>query len=126
VADPIRDFKLTEDGEWDTSGGVISTVAGEEAVFQGCRVRLRMFAGDCFLDEAVGIDYPNDVLVKNPDELAIKAVLADRLSSVPDVTDVFGAALEVDAATREASISFQIDTEYSENPFSESIGLVGL
>jgi hypothetical protein len=85
-----------------------------------------MFAGDCYLDESVGIDYPGVVLVKNPDELAVRAVLAERIASVPDVTDVFGAALEVDAETREAEISYQIDTEYSETPFGASIALVGV
>lgn len=117
---------MTEDGEWDTSGGVFSTVSGAGAVTQGVRIRLRMFAGDCFLDESVGIDYPGVVLVKNPDELAIRAILAERIASVPDVTDVFGAALEVDPETREGEISFQIDTEYSENPLSDSVAIVGV
>mgnify|MGYP001604964518 CR=1 FL=1 len=126
MADPIRDFKLDDDGDLDVTGGALSTVAGQDAVRQGCGVRPRMFLGECYLDESIGIDYLGVVLVKNPDELAVRAILSERLASVPDVTDVFGAQLTVDAQTREAAITYQIDSVYSENPFSASIGLEGV
>lgn len=123
MADPVRDFKLTEDGEWYVNGGAFETVAGQEAVTQGARVRLRMFLGECYLDESVGVDYLGSILVKNPDELLIRAVLAERLASVPDVTGVFGAELVREEGTRDASISFQIDSAYSEQPFTQTVDI---
>lgn len=118
----VRDFKSTADGEWDITGGKFSTVADAAAVPQGIRIRVGMFLRECFLDNAVGIDYPNVILVKNPDPLVIRAVIGTEIAKTPDVTNVVGADL-VDDGARNASISYSVDTVYSEIPLSDQVGI---
>lgn len=118
----VRDFGSTVDGEWDVDGGDFTTVADAEAVPQGIRIRVGMFLRECFLDESIGIDYPNVVLVKNPDPLVIRGVFAAEIAETPDVSNVVGAQL-IDEGSRNASIEYLVDTIYSEAPLSGQIGV---
>jgi hypothetical protein len=121
MADPVRDFKITDDGEWYTANGDFATVAGADAVRQGIRIRVGMFLGECYLDEAIGVDYINVVLVKNADPLVVRAEIQREIADTPDVTNVIGAQVDIDGATREGSVSYEVDTVYSEQPFSDTI-----
>lgn len=116
VAGPVRDFKGTEDGEWAVENGDFAVVAGADAVPQGIRCRLGMFLGECYLDEGAGVDYLGSILVKNPDDLVVRALLEEAIANTPDVTSVLGAQLDIDPLTREAAISYTAGTIYSETP----------
>lgn len=116
----VRDFK-SDDGEWAVENGDFATVADEEAVVQGLEIRGRMFLGECFLDESVGVDYVDKVLVKNPDPLVVRAEFTRAFLRVPDVTNVVGAELVGPDADREASISYAVDTIYSDTPLSAQV-----
>ncbi len=115
-----RDFKLDADGEWVVENGDFVTVADADAVPQGIRIRLGMFLGECYLDESIGVDYIGTILVKNPDPLVVREELRRGIAATPDVTDVIGAQLQLDSATREANIDYTVDTVYSETPFNSS------
>lgn len=117
----VRDFKATTDGEWDVTGGVFSTVADAEAVPQGIRIRVGMFLGECYLDESIGVDYIDSILIKNPDPLVVRALISDAIASTPDVTNVIGAQLVQESATRDASIEYSADTIYGETPITDQI-----
>jgi hypothetical protein len=118
MADPVRDFKIDEDGEWVTSNGDIVKVAGEEAVRQGIRISLGLMLGECFLEESAGTDYLDSINVKNADELVVRELLRQRIARVPDVTNVVGAQL-IDEGEREASIEYAYDTVYSTDTLTE-------
>lgn len=109
---PIRDFRGTDDGEWDISGGDFNTIAGSAAIPQGAGVRLRLFSGESFVDGSKGVRYVEDILVKNPDPLVVRAELQANLLETPDVTEANGAQLVMDGATREASIEYELSTAY--------------
>lgn len=111
---PIRDFAGTDDGEWRVVGGDFSVVAGSEAVPQGARLRVGLFAGESYVDGSKGVRYLEDVLVKNADPLVVRAELAAALLETPDVTDVVGAQLLREEGTRDASISFELSTVYTD------------
>lgn len=123
MADPVRDFAGTQDGEWSIVNGDFSTVAGAAAVPQGIRIRVGMFLGECYLDESIGVDYLGVILVKNPDPLVVRAELQSPIADTPDVTNVSGAGLVEDPETREASITYAADSIYSEQPFVDTIGV---
>jgi hypothetical protein len=123
MADPVRDFRGTEDGEWAIVNGDFDVVAGAEAVPQGIRVRVSTFLGECLLDESKGVDYVDSILVKNPDPLVVRAIIEERISDTPDVTSVVGAALQQDGATREASIDYTVGTVYGEDVISDSVSV---
>lgn len=121
MADPVRDFGLDADGDWDFTGGDRVLVSGEAAARQAVRVKVLTFLREIYLDEALGVDYLNVVLVKNPDPLAVREAIRARILSVADVTEVVGTNLELDRATREASISFRYRTIYSQTPITDSV-----
>lgn len=117
---PIRDFKSTEDGEWAVENGDFAPVAAAAAVEQGIRIRLGLFKGECYLDEAAGVDYIDVVMAKNADPLVVRAELQRPIADTPDVVNVVGAELQ-DDGDRNASISYVVDTVYSDEPFSAQI-----
>lgn len=114
----VRDFGSTEDGNWDVSNGDFTVVADADAVPQGIRIRVGMFLRECWLDEGIGIDYPEQILIKNPDPLVVRGLISAEIVKTPDVTNVVGAQL-IDEGDRNASISYQVDTIYSEDPLTE-------
>lgn len=111
----VRDFKATEDNEWAVENGDFATVADAAAIPQGIRIRCGMFLRECWLNQGIGIDYPEVVLVKNPDPLVIRGVFAAEISATPDVINVVGAQL-IDDGDRNASIEYIVDTVYSTEP----------
>ena len=123
MAGPIRDFKSTSDGEWAIADGDFSSVAGADAVPQGIRIRLGMFLGECYLDETVGVDYIDSILVKNPDPLLVRALLSQAIAETPDVTEVVGAQLVQVGLTRDASIAYECSTVYSDVTLASQVGV---
>jgi hypothetical protein len=117
MADPVRDFLADSNGDLAVVNGDFATVAGEAAVEQGIGIRLSMFKGESFLDEDVGLPWLQDILIKNADPAAVRALLNAEIASVPDVTSVLGTEL-VDEGNRESSVAYQVTTVYSENPLS--------
>lgn len=117
---PIRDFALDANGDMATAGGDRVLVGGQDAVAQAVKITLQLFLGEIFLNQAIGIDYINQVLIKNPDPIVVRALLRDRLLTIPDVTDVVGANLVVDG-TRSGTLAYQIRTVYSQTPISDTV-----
>lgn len=117
MADPVRDFKGTDDGEWDIVNGDFGVVAGQEAVPQGVRVRVGFWKAECFLDESVGVEYVDVVFAKPTDPLRVRAEFERAIIETPDVVNVVGAQL-VDEGDRNASIEYQYDDIYSDETIS--------
>jgi hypothetical protein len=117
---PVRDFLGTDSGEWSIVNGDFAVAAGSAAVPQGIRVRLGLFIEEAYLEEDKGVDYLGSINVKNPDPLVVKGILSDAISDTPDVVTVIGVQLQVDS-DREGSISYAVDTVYSEQPFTGTI-----
>lgn len=122
TANPVRDFAGTPQGEWQIVNGDFAVVAGQAAVPQGIRCRVSLILGEAsVLDQTKGVDYLGAIIVKNPDPLVVKGVLQEAISETPDVTNVYGAQLIGPTAQRSASIAWQVDTVYSQNPFSDQV-----
>lgn len=116
MAGPVRDFQATASGGWAVVGNDFAPIAGAAAVPQGARIRAQQWLGEVFLDESLGVDYENRVLVKNPDPLEVRAEFAAAIGSTPDVTSVVAAALVGPDKARGASLSLQVATVYSQQP----------
>lgn len=123
MADPVRDFKVDDNGDLDFTGGDQQLVSGEAAVRQGVRVKVKTFLQEIFLDQSKGVDYLNVVLIKNPDPLAVREVIRERIASVADVTDVIGSQLDLDASTRQGTIRFRYRTVYSQTPITDTVSV---
>lgn len=113
MADPVRDFKLTDDGEWDSENGDLIRLGGADAVPQGIRIRLRMFAGECYLDDTLGRQWLEVILVKNPNRLLVREELREGITNTPDVTDAAGLDFQ-DLGNRQSLVSFVASTVYSD------------
>jgi hypothetical protein len=94
----VRDFKSDSSGEWVVEDGDFATVADADAVPQGIRIRVGMFLGECYLDESIGVDYIDSVFIKNADQL-------------------------VNEGGRAYSISYAVDTVYSDETVAGQIGV---
>lgn len=112
---------MTPGGDWAAKDGDFQSVADAAAVGQGVQIRCGMFLNECFLDNGIGIDWTNKILVKNADPLVVRAIFSSEISKVPDVTNVVGADLQ-DDGNRNASISYLIDTIYSVDPIAGHVG----
>ena len=121
---PVRDFKLNEDGDrvavrgdWALSGSTPTMGVSEaktadlDAVGQGIRTRVRMFLGEYWLDESIGVDWLGQILVKNPNELAVRELIRKAIANTPDVIDVVGGRLDP-LGNREYRIAYKVRTTY--------------
>lgn len=122
MADPVRDFALDSDGDMAVANGDRTTVAGAAAVAQAVKIKVRIFLGEIFLNQALGVDYLNKILIKNPDPNVVRDEIRARLVSIADVTEVIGAQL-IQNPDRSASISYQIRTAYSATPVTDSVSV---
>jgi hypothetical protein len=118
----VRDFKSDSSGEWVVEDGDFATVADADAVPQGIRIRVGMFLGECYLDESIGVDYIDSVFIKNADPLLVRSLIERAISGTPDVTNVIGAQL-VNEGGRAYSISYAVDTVYSDETVAGQIGV---
>lgn len=118
---PVRDFLLDASGDLAVVNGDFAVVGGQTddenlaAVLQGVQTRLRLFLGECYLDESQGVDYLGKILVKNPDPNGVATELSRAIAATPDVTLVRSAGLVGPDASRSASISYEVQTVYSTN-----------
>jgi len=103
---PVRDILLDANGERLLVNGDYGRADGTQAVKQGIECNVRLYKGDCWLDEDAGVDYLGRVLVANPNPLVVKPEIAKAIAATPDVTDVVAVAYNVDKATRQASVAY--------------------
>lgn len=82
------------------------TVDDVEAAGQEAKTRLLFFKGEYFLDVRQGVPYFTDILAKGYDESRVKSILRQAITNVPGIVDVPAISIDLNRATREASISF--------------------
>lgn len=122
MADPVRDFRLDANGDLAVVNGDFGVIAGEEAVPQGIKTRTRMFLGESFLDETVGVDYLGQILsVKNPDPLVVNELLRAPIAATPDVTLVVDNQFDLNGLNRTLDVAYKVFTIYSTQPLPGSV-----
>lgn len=90
----------------DLSGHRLNLVTGDDAVAQQVLIRLKLFLGEWFLDERVGIPYFRDILVRNPNLDLIRSIYKKTLLDTPGVASVESVTLDIDTASRTLTLSF--------------------
>ena len=96
MAGPVRDFKMKAGGGWAVENGDFAVVAGAEAVGQGIEIRTSVILGEVYLNNSLGVNYLDVILVKNPDPLEVRAEIARAILDTPDVTEAVGAEVILD------------------------------
>lgn len=94
----------TQDLVFDDAGDLL-LVSGAELAQQSIRLALLTHAGEWWADVTLGVTWREDVLVKNPRLDIIRALIAEQILSVPGVRAVGDITVDLDPATRAATIT---------------------
>ena len=87
---------------------------GVEAIAQDCRVRLKFFLGEWFLDTRLGVPYYQRILGKKPRLPTIRSIFRKVILTTPGIINVSDLVVDFELRTRKLSVSFRaISTEGS-------------
>jgi len=102
----MSDFKLDGFGELDLSTNDLQLVDGSDAIAQHLLIRLRLFKGEWFLDQRIGIPYYESILKKSPNLIAVKGIFSRAITSTPGVNSLEDLELGYEPTTRALTVSF--------------------
>lgn len=97
---------------WDiiTSGRMFLTE--KEEIAQTVLTRLKLYYGEYFRDVTAGTPWFETILGKNGSQQAREAALRSRIAETPGVIRLTSFEFDYDIATRKASVTVGILTEY--------------
>ena len=79
---------------------------GAQAVKQGIECRVKLFQGEYWLNQGLGVPWLTDVLIKNPKPIVVKAVIGQAIADTPDVSQVVNVSYDVESRTRRGAVSY--------------------
>lgn len=97
-------------GDLVMDGNDLAMVDSTDAIQQHIIQRLSTFFGEWFLDTTIGVDYFNQILVKNPDQAKIDAIFLSVIAKTPGVVAVLDYGFQPDFVTRILEITFKVQT----------------
>ena len=113
--------KLDANGDYTFGGGPADfLVNSPEAVGQAVMTKLRLWVGEWFLDDTVGMPWSPDVIGKYTENTRDAAVRTQILQT-PGVTGIDSYSSTFDGNTRKLSISAEINTTYGTTTISGSL-----
>jgi hypothetical protein len=98
------------DNDWLFGKGQNDYVRNLDAVKQNIKTRLLEFLGDCFFNMSAGVDWFN--LLGAKDQTALNLAISAVILNTQYVTGLTQLTVEVDAATRALSVSYEVETSY--------------
>lgn len=90
------------------TNGDLVMVSGTSEVLQSILTTLATYYGEWFMDNSIGVDYFNQILVKNPDQAHVDALLIDAILGVPGVVQLLEYTATPDFITRQISVEFSV------------------
>lgn len=122
----MSDIRLdTVSGDLEIIEGNPSLTITVDAIRQHLSQRLKTFLGEWFLDSRIGVPYFQHILQKNPNPVVVDAVLKKEIIQTPGVEELIQFDVDIDEATREASLIFRVKTIAGEVQFSQLLGVIG-
>lgn len=112
------DFKSDENGDLVIENGDFVFVTGIDATAQFLGQGLRLFLGEWFLDETIGVPYFDEVFVKNPNPVALDTIFKTYILNFPGIEELLAFDFGYEAATRKFSITGRIRGLDGEADFS--------
>lgn len=114
----MSDIKLNTDGDVDISQPDLQLTTGTNAIDQHLKQRLKMFLGEWFLDNRIGLPYFQHILKKNPDPIVIDSVYKRQILTTPGILELLSFDLDLDIPTRQLTVSFKAKTSEGVLDFS--------
>src|SRR5882672_11274251 len=87
-------------------GDLVITPDTLSAVRQHILQRLRIFLGEWFLNNQVGLPFFQQILIKNPDQSKIDALLRNQIQGTPGVEALNSYSFSPDFTLRVLTVSF--------------------
>jgi len=113
-SDPL-DVKLDVDGDLDVDPVLgITFVAGLPGIAQLCRIAIRLFLAEWFLDLQRGVPWYQEILAEKFDADLIRSRLITALLRVPGVTGVVSLIPIFNAQTRRVSVTYSVSTGFGD------------
>jgi hypothetical protein len=120
----MSSFALDSTGDLDLSTGKILLLEGAASIAQKLSCRIKFLLGEWFLDARLGIPWIQELLEKGVAESYIRSKIQRTIATCPGVTTLESLEIAIDAATREAEISFSAIADNGETiDFSEAFVL---
>lgn len=101
---------IGDDGDWFFGKGQNDFKPRTDAIAQRIRTRLQSYLGDCFFNNAAGIDWMNLLGAKN--QLALNLAISSVILNTEGVTGITQLTISLDAQ-RVFRITYQVQTVYS-------------
>jgi hypothetical protein len=92
------------------------------AIAQEIKTRLLFFRGEAFSDLREGVPYFQEILRKGVDLARVKAIIRSVIISHPEIADVPSVEIELDRATRAATVTWAARTRDGRTIRSEDFG----
>jgi len=114
----MSDIKLNTAGDVDISKPDLQLTSGIEAIDQHLKQRLRMFLGEWFLDNRIGLPYFQHILKKDYDAIVIDSVFKRQILTTPGVLELLSFNLDINIPTRQLTVEFRARTSEGVIDFS--------
>ena len=102
----MADLQLDTTGDLLVQDDELKLVIDDDAIVQHTSIRLRFFQGEFFLDTRLGVPYFDQILIKNPDLVAIRGILREAILETPGIQALDAFTTDFDAATRKLTVTF--------------------
>lgn len=105
-----------------TLNGDVLFIDNAERVAQQIKIQLLTFLGEWFLDVTHGVPYLDYVLIKNPNFTLIRELFREQILKVDGVSNLVSIDIDFNSATRQMSLSYEVETEYGMITRKEVLG----
>ncbi len=102
LLDDDMDIVVTDD---------LQIVSGILGIAQCLKIALSIFLGEWFLDESIGIDYWNQVLVKDPNIPAIREMFSQEILKAPGIRSIISLDITLESSDRSATITYTVKSD---------------
>lgn len=102
--------KIDDDNDWTFGKGKNDYIKNNNEVAQNIKTRLGMFLGDCFFDQAAGIDWFNTLGSK--DQIPLNLFINAVILNTPNVTGILQLLIRLDV-NRNLTVRYRVQTTYS-------------
>lgn len=108
----MKDLAISDStGDLVLENGDLTFVENADCVKQFVIQRLKLFAGEWFLDISQGVPWFSDILKKNPDIIVVDALLKEAILDTPGVVELMSFEFEFNSAQRTLTVSTEIRSQ---------------
>lgn len=108
------DYELDSTGDIYFENFNVVMASDADQLAQRVSIRLKTIKGEWFADPKAGIDYYEDVLGKNKNNVAISNIFKAEILNTPEITAITQFDILQDTSTRQIKITFIAMSIYGE------------